>query len=335
MQIIADRGRHDACRTIGRRGHDTAAGGIFLVHRHRVDAQPVIGEQRIDLVGAPLILQLVMDHAGAAANLEATRQNAVLGKAAIDTALHRRPDAVKAGIQFFSGHGTFLVRPFHLGNRKTRTRRHFKHLFGGPEGIGNLDAVWLVLARLHRFKLGVGHHETAADRIIDALQDKPAVAVEGGEGHAVGMAGQRHLLVEDEIGLRLEIIGRMAGRRDPAGALDLFNDRIHEIGIDAVRALAHQPEDDGAARAMADAGIGQRTMQADLDRRDMGIGRSRPIARQNEIEEAHGGRHRPHGVRTGGADPDLEDIKNRKKHSNSALGLDGACGAPKSSVKKA
>ncbi len=68
------------------------------------------------------------------------------------------------------------------------------------------------------------------------FSEQAFVLVVGGEDHAVGVARQGLLLVEDQIGLRLEVIGRMAGRRDAAGAFDLVDDAVHLVGIDAVRA---------------------------------------------------------------------------------------------------
>ena len=146
MQVVADRGGNHACRAIGRRGDDPAACGVLLVDRHRIDAQPVVGEQRIDLVGAPFVLQLVMDHGGAAAHLQPAGQDTGAGQAAVDAALHRRPDAVEALVEFLPRHRTFLVRPLHLGDRQAGARRHLQHLLGGREGIGNLDAARLRLA---------------------------------------------------------------------------------------------------------------------------------------------------------------------------------------------
>jgi hypothetical protein len=69
------------------------------------------------------------------------------------------------------------------------------------------------------------------------------------------MTGKRLLLVEDKIGLRLELIAGWPGGRDAAGAFDRSMMRIHLVGIDAIRALAHQPEDHRPARSVADAGM--------------------------------------------------------------------------------
>ena len=57
MQLVAQDGRHDAGRAVGRRRHDAAARRILLVHRHGIDGEPVIGEQRIGPVLTPFLLQ--------------------------------------------------------------------------------------------------------------------------------------------------------------------------------------------------------------------------------------------------------------------------------------
>ena len=144
--------------------------------------------------------------------------------------------------------------------------------------------------------------------------------------------GSGVLLVEHEIGRRVEAVGRMAGRRDRAC-------RPRSAAIDGVRpcpgstvigVCAGKPEDDGAVGAVADAGIGERAVQAGADAVDLGAGRARPVAASDLVEEARGRRHRPHRVRTRRADADLEQVENRKEHLASKTPLqrqDSACSA--------
>ena len=49
VEVVAQHRRHDAGGAVGRRGDDLAAGGVLLVHRHRVDRQPVVGDMRAGL----------------------------------------------------------------------------------------------------------------------------------------------------------------------------------------------------------------------------------------------------------------------------------------------
>ena len=96
MQPVAQHGGQRARRAVGRRGDDAAAGGVLLVDRHGVDRQPVVGEQRVRPVGAPFLLQLVVQRPRAAAHLQPARHDAVLRQAAVDAAAHRLPDARRA-----------------------------------------------------------------------------------------------------------------------------------------------------------------------------------------------------------------------------------------------
>ena len=213
MPEISDRRRNDACRTIGRRGNHPAAGGIFLVHGHGVDAEPVICQNRVHPVAAPLFVKLLIDGTGAAAHLQATRHDAIDLKAPLDTAVHRFPYLVETFVQLLAGNHRFLVRTLHLRDGSAGTTRHIQHFPRGGERIRHARTVIDCLAALlDRLQFRIGHDETAANGIIDALDQQPALIVEGGESHAVGMARQRVLLVEDQILGRPELIGRMAGR---------------------------------------------------------------------------------------------------------------------------
>ncbi len=54
--VIADRRGNDAGSTVRRSRHHTPARRIFLIDRHGIDTQPVIGEERVGTIGAPLLL---------------------------------------------------------------------------------------------------------------------------------------------------------------------------------------------------------------------------------------------------------------------------------------
>ena len=61
VAVVADHRRHDAGGAIGRRGDDLAAGGVLLVHRHRVDREPVVDGMRLGEVVAALGEQRLVD----------------------------------------------------------------------------------------------------------------------------------------------------------------------------------------------------------------------------------------------------------------------------------
>src|SRR5690606_7331320 len=112
-----------------------------------------------------------------------------------------------------------------------------------------------------------------------------------------------------EIYRRSEAIGTMARRLDDAALPDSLDNAIHRLRIDAARILAGKAQDNGAIAAMSDAGKGQRPMQTGRDRGWSCPCRSWPITDGEIVKEAPRRRHRPHRVRTGGADTDLENVE--------------------------
>ncbi len=307
--------RHHARSAIGGRGDDTAAGRVLFVHGHGIDAQPVIRHDGIQPVATPFRIQFFIDRTGTATHLEAAGHDAVHLQPALDTSVHRVPNLVQPFIQLFARNNRLLVRPFHLGDGAAGPRGHFQHFLRRGERIGHARAVIDGLAALlDRLQFRVGDDKATADGIIDALDQQPALVIESGEGHAVRMARQRVLLVEDEIFGRLELVGRMAGRRNRTGLLHRLYDGVHRVGIDKVRPLAGQAENDCPAGAMTNAGEGERPVQADLQARNDGTGGARPLVAEDQRQKAVGRRHRSHRMRTGRADTDLEDVKDRKKH---------------------
>ncbi len=116
MEIIAQHRRHHAGRAIGRRRDHPAAGSVFLLDRHGIDGEPVVGEQRIVAVVAPVLLQAVMKLARAAADIETAGQCAIARKAALDAAAHRAPDAIQPRIEIGARPVPLLVDALHFGN---------------------------------------------------------------------------------------------------------------------------------------------------------------------------------------------------------------------------
>src|SRR5690606_41362878 len=81
----------------------------------------------------------------APADLEPSRHDALLRKAAIDTCLHRRPYGVEARVQILAASLRFLVDTLHVGDRQPAPGCHGKHLSGILERIG-----YLLAFRRHR-----------------------------------------------------------------------------------------------------------------------------------------------------------------------------------------
>ena len=220
MQVVAHHRRHDAGRAVGRRGDDAAAGGILLVDRHRVDRQPVIGEQRVAaVVRASSRLQLVVDLAGAAPHLEPARHDAVLREAALDAGaaspsqMPSRPPielGARARASSLARFISAIARP---------TLPHRQHLGGVGERIGIARRPFCVgqrvgLSRLRGAQLGLGRDEAAADRIVGPLEQHRAGRVAAPAAHAVGVSRERAGRSRRYVGVR----GRRPRSGRPGGA---------------------------------------------------------------------------------------------------------------------
>ena len=76
VAVVAQHGRNDAGRAIGRRGDDPPAGGVLLVDRHGVDADEIHDLVRRVKVALGRLGQTIMDRLGAAHDLKPARQRA-------------------------------------------------------------------------------------------------------------------------------------------------------------------------------------------------------------------------------------------------------------------
>jgi hypothetical protein len=94
IKIVADDRGDDAGGAIGRRGDDASSGGVLLVDRHGVDAEPVHDAVRLQAVCAVLGEQLLMDVAGAALHLQTAGKDSRQSQPALHAGFHRRPDTV-------------------------------------------------------------------------------------------------------------------------------------------------------------------------------------------------------------------------------------------------
>lgn len=235
-----------------------------------------------------------------------------LGHAAVDAGGHDAPDLVNAAIERRPAAACLFIGALHGGNGQARSGGHGQHVPGVGKGVGHVG-----LGRRGGFErlefLGTDD-KAAADGIIDAAQQQLAIAVKGGKLQAIGMTGQGRALVKHQIDRGPETIAGMAGRVDHAAGLDVGHQGIHGVRIDGFGVQATQAQRDCATTAMADAGKGQRAMQAGGQRRRSGIGGARPVAGGQLIEKAPGCRHRSHGVGTRWADADFENVEYGQEH---------------------
>ncbi len=201
-----------------------------------------------------------------------------------------------------------------------------QHFGGVAEGIGYIGAVPARGATaLDAAQFLLGNDKTAADREIGAPEQEIAVAVKGGKRHAVGVARQRRPAVEHQIGLGIEAIGRMAFGMHLLFGKDLFDRDIHDIRIDRIRLVAAKAENHRPVGGMADAGIGERAVQARRQPVDARMGGTRPVASRDLVKEHAGGGHRSHRMRTGRPNANLVEIENRQKHSTPSMPRQSAC----------
>ncbi len=133
MQVIAQNCWHDACGTVCRCSHNPAAGCIFLIDGHGIDRQPIIRQKRVAAVVAPIVLQLVVKLSRTTANIQTTGHHTITAQAALDTAAHGSPNAIKTAVQITARHMFFFVSPFHFGNRQPAVVSHLKHFSGTAE----------------------------------------------------------------------------------------------------------------------------------------------------------------------------------------------------------
>ena len=151
----------------------------------------------------------------------------------------------------------------------------------------------------------LGQHETAADGEIGGGVKFPAGRVESLEAKPNGMAVEKHVAAEQQVAGRVEGDLRPAAKGQPAVIGDLADLRRHAVRVEGFRPRAHQTQQHRRVGAMAAPGEGQGAEQA--DHHPCGAIQAPAIGQSRE--KPTGGDHRSGGMRTGGADPDLEQIE--------------------------
>ena len=196
-----------------------------------------------------------------------------------------------------------IERPVDAGEREQLARRAERVRHRRPVGVARRV---VVLVR--------GLHEAAADGIVGLLHVQVAARVPGREHEAVGVPGKRRPVVEDEVAAGVERHLGQAGRGDPPGRRDPLQRLGGAAGVEVGRVEAGEAEDHRPVGGVALAGEGEAAVQpaAEPD----GVARARDAlgAGAQRGEEPAGGDHRPHRVRGGGPDADLEDVEDAEEH---------------------
>ena len=123
----------------------------------------------------------------------------------------------------------------------------------------------------------------------------------GVQGHGIGVVGQA-FVQQQQVGVPVEGNLLLAGQQQPAGLAQLLDTPVDRGGVDAVWPFAHQAHDTGTVGGMADAGGGQRAIQAHFD----ATGLAEHMLVGQGLGERRGSAHRADGVGAGGADAHLE-----------------------------
>ncbi len=155
-------------------------------------------------------------------------------------------------------------------------------------------------------------HETAAHRVIVAGGDHLVLGVVGGEAHAVGMERQLLPLVHRQVALFVEGDLVLPHQVDALGAANALQGGRDEVGVDQVRPVPFQPQQDRLVGAVAAAGQGERAEHLGADTRHL---RQSAGIQQPAVHEALGRAHRAHRMRGTRADADLEQVERADCHA--------------------
>lgn len=156
---------------MGGRGDNPANGGIFLVHSHCIDRQPVIDDMGLALVLPTFGQKLFMNRLGAGFDLQSTKQDSVLAQPTRDAGIHRLPQRVKAIIQTWPRmHQLVCAAPF--CNSQASGLIHCQHLYRRAEWVkmAVCGLLRVQIAGLRRLKFCRRHDKAAAHRIVCLCQ---------------------------------------------------------------------------------------------------------------------------------------------------------------------
>jgi hypothetical protein len=95
VAVVAHHRGHHARRAVGGRGDHTPPRGVLLVHRHGIDAEPVVDGVRLRQVDPALRQQLLVDAPRPPLHPQPAGQFALHPQAAFDAIVHRLPDRVE------------------------------------------------------------------------------------------------------------------------------------------------------------------------------------------------------------------------------------------------
>mmetsp|Transcript_23948 Transcript_23948/g.43664 ORF Transcript_23948/g.43664 Transcript_23948/m.43664 type:complete len:312 (-) Transcript_23948:151-1086(-) len=300
VKVIAQGGRQHPRRAVGWGGDHLTTRGIFLVHRHGIDAHPVVDGVGGSQVHAPFGQQFFVDALGPPLDLQAPGQDPVRGQPPVNTVAHHLPQPLRARFQVFMSATLHLVGTFHGGDGLAGSICHLQHLGGGFERVGD----WRPL--VGGFACGqflFGHHEPAADGIENLAQGHVALGVGGHQDHAIGVTGQGRVIVKDQVNLGVEVQRRQTIRVQHMLGLGHVQRRLGLVLIIGFRNEPSQPEDRGPVGGVPNPGKGQRAVQRCAHASKL-KGRG-----AHHVQKPRGGHHGPHRVGRGRANAHFEHLE--------------------------
>ena len=238
-------------RAVRRRGHDPPAGGVLLVHREREQVDPVHDPQRIGRVlarrtGARYSSGARRGTFSPPGSVPSLRRTPFCTHSCITAQMSSRPARTSASLR----HACSLASITPLIGSPVSAQLG-EQLGAGRNGYGSAGVVGLD-------PVGAGgrlvHDETAADRVVRALADQPLAASNAKNRMPFGWNGR--LRAGAGPGRpRPSATGVLAEQRRSAPARRTAAARVTGgRGVDGLRALTEQAEDDRAVAAVPVAG---------------------------------------------------------------------------------
>ena len=229
-------------------------------------------------------------------------------EAALDAAAHHRPDVQQLRAHLGLGRPGALVGHHQLEHLESVLPAQPQQLRPGAERIRRRG----VRVRLARLRFVAAHDEAAADRVVVLLAQHARPGAERGEAHAVGVTRQPLVMHEQQLHRLIEGDLVLAEQPD-ASAWCGCAARSARCCPDR-RSRAARPRGPRARRGRC-RGPAPVSASEPYRRTAISLGaRQQPVALQAEDELARRP-HRPHGVRAGGSDADLENVKDAQGHA--------------------
>lgn len=149
------------------------------------------------------------------------------------------------------------------------------------------------------------HHEAAADGKVTALRQHHAIGGERGQSHSIGVLDQGFVARKLDVAQLLKRNRMTPEQHQLARVPHGIDPRLHRRGVDGVRRLAEQAEDDAHVGRVAATGRAKRTVE---DHMDACSPRQQSFAFQRVREHARAA-HWTDRVRTRRPDADFEDVE--------------------------